>query len=91
MIQFVYSIVLVFFYLFLSDGERILVHQLPDPLLEDLDHFCQYEDVCVIQVLDDEFLPQGRGLVQVQQELLHGRIAVFHSEAQGESVYHKDN
>lgn len=62
--------------LFLGDGERVLVHELPDFLLQYVHNFSQNKNVCIVQVLNDELFPQSRGLIQVQEELLHRRIAV---------------
>lgn len=61
--------------LFLGDGERVLVHELPNFLLQYVHNFSQNKNVCIVQVLNDELLPQSRGLIQVQEELLHRRIA----------------
>lgn len=67
----------------LGKRKGILVHQFPYSLLEDVDQLGNDEDVRVINVLNDELLPQGVGLIQVQQELLHGRVTVGQTQVTG--------
>lgn len=51
--------------LFLGDGKWILVHQFSYSLLENLHNFSKDENMRVIQILDDEFLPQRWRLIQI--------------------------
>lgn len=67
--------------LFLGYRKRVLVHQFPNSFLQNLHHFSEDEDVGVVQILKDEFFPQRRRLVQVQEKLLHGWVTVGETNA----------
>lgn len=59
---------------FLGDGEGVLVHELSDSLLQRLDDFGRHEQMRLVQILQDEPPAQSHRLVQVEEELLHGRV-----------------